>query len=42
MKHIYILDNNFNGTIFGVGTYLNNLIRVLKDEPIFGDNGYII
>lgn len=34
MKHIYILDNNFNGTIFGVGTYLNNLIRVLKDEPI--------
>mgnify|MGYP007127853422 CR=1 FL=1 len=34
MKHIYILDNNFNGTVFGVGTYLKNLIRILKDEPI--------
>lgn len=34
MKHIYILDNNFNGTVFGVGTYLKNLISVLKDESL--------
>lgn len=34
MKHIYILDNNFTGTVFGVGTYLKNLISVLKDESL--------
>ena len=29
MKHIYLLQENFNGTVYGIGTYLNVLLKVL-------------
>lgn len=34
MRHIYLLDNNSIGSIFGVGTYIRNLVDILKNEPL--------
>jgi hypothetical protein len=32
MKHIYIFNEISHGTIYGIGTYLRQLVLCLKDE----------
>lgn len=34
MKHIYLLCENYNGTLYGIGTYTRTLLRIFEGEAL--------